>query len=178
MGTNPDILGAVYLLQPMLVPLKQDGHGVGAQEHPGCEGAGETINPRKGNVGMTQVAEIHQVVQRDMRPEAGSTHKFGYAESRKCSDWVRSKCRVHKVEPDDVGLNFAHRRQNTQGIAHGTHAPATTNRKAGQFVLIGVLPGRVNIAKNCKIDILAAELIGEVKAVFAEMMPTGGERCN
>ena len=85
---------------------------------------------------MTQVAEIHQVVQRDMRPEAGGAYKFGYAESRKCGDWVRAKCRIHKVEPNDVGPNFAYRSQNPQGIAHRTHAPTAANRKARQFEVI------------------------------------------
>src|ERR1039458_6835672 len=112
-----------------------------------------------------------------MRPETGGANKLGYAESYKCSDWVRAKSRIHKVEPNDVGLNFAHRSQNTQGIAHGTHAPAAANRKARQFELIGP-PRRILVTKNCEFDILTAELIGKMKAVFAEMVPAGRKRCN
>src|ERR1700677_683666 len=123
-----DILGAVRFLKDVLVTLKQYRNGVGAQEHPSRKGAGKAINTRKGNVGMMQVAEIHQVVQCDMRPETGGAHKFGNAESRKCSDWVRAKCRIDEVEPNDVGLNFAHGCENPQGIAYGTHAPAAANR--------------------------------------------------
>src|SRR5208337_2755653 len=112
-----------------------------------------------------------------MRPETGGAYKFGYAEPCKCSDWVRSKCRIHKVEPNDVRPNFAHRTQDAQRIIHGTHAPTAANSKARQFVVSRLLR-RIHVTENFEIDILTAELIGKMKAVFAEMVPAGRKRCN
>src|SRR5579863_4893331 len=112
-----------------------------------------------------------------MRLKAGGAKKFRYAESRKCGDWVRAKCRIHEVEPNDVRLNSAYRSQNTQSISHRTHLPTAANLKARQFGLIRLFRG-VYVTKNGEIDILAAELIGKMKAIFAEMMPARRKRCN
>ena len=87
------------------------------------------------------------------------------------------KCRIHQVEPNDVWANFAHRSQDAQGIAHAPHAPTAADLKARQFGAIRLLR-RILVTKNCEIDILTAKLIGEMKAVFAEMVPAGRERCD
>jgi hypothetical protein len=101
-----------------------------------------------------------------MRPEAGGAYKLRRAESCKCSNWVRAKCRIHEIEPNDVGLNFPHSIRYTQSIAQRTHPPTTTDREAGQFGLFA-LPRRINVTKNREIDFLATEPLGKVKAVFA-----------
>ena len=111
-----------------------------------------------------------------MGPETGGAYKCGYAETCKRSDWVRAECRIHKVEPNHVWPNFADRIQNAESIAHATYAPTTANRKARQFELTRLL-GRVLVTKNCEIDILTSELIGKMKAVFAEVVPAGRKRC-
>ena len=76
------------------------------------------------------------------------------------------------------GLNFADRGQDTQGISHGTDAPTAANRKARQFGANRTASGAYVVTKNCEVDILTAELIGKMKAVFAEMVPAGRKGCD
>src|SRR6185503_18025839 len=101
-----------------------------------------------------------------MRPEAGSAYKFRYEEPCKCGDGTSAKCRINEVEPNNVWPKLAHRIQYAYCIAHRTHLPTATNRVARQFHLIRLIR-RIDIAKNCKIDVLTAEFLGKVKAVFA-----------
>ena len=63
------------------------------------------------------------------------------------------------------GLNFAHRTQDAQGIAHRPHPPTAANREARQFAVIGLLR-RILVTKNCEFDVLTAEFLGKMKAVF------------
>jgi hypothetical protein len=78
---------------------------------------------------------VHQMVQRNVRIEAGHARHGGQREAGKCRQWILfvAKAGEHQIEPDHVGLAVANGFQQSYMVAQAVFFPTALHVEVRQL---------------------------------------------
>lgn len=173
--TDGDVRCSIALMERAPIALQQDRHRVGAQQQPGGESSGEVVKAGKGDIRMSQIAVLHQVVERDVGPVSRGAGKRRRAQAYKGGHSRGAERRINEVEPYDLRLDFTQGAQDSARSAHTADAPTAANVEAIKLRQLRTL---VFIAKDRKIYAVSPEFCSKMKSIFAEMVPAWRKGCD
>ena len=186
------VLRRVFGDQRMPVARKQNRDGMSAEQGLGGEVRADAKELFAANAGGGKIDVLDDVVQRDVREEAGSARKSGRRKAEECGNGrVRScKAREDEVEPDHIGLDLADGAEKANRRGYAAKLPAANHVEVpgaraarhleGVAMFIGseVVVGQL-VGQNGQFDIgIALKLPRNMKCVFIQLPPAGRKCCD